>query len=275
MTDKIWTLGLIGCGNMGGALVRGVIKSGLLSPERVRVTDVDAAKAKAFAEELGVMALGNNTDIATQSDVVIFAAKPQNMAELLGELASVTAQPLYISIAAGISLMWMESRLGADARVVRVMPNTPAMIGCGAAGAARGKNVSDADMALTLDIFCAVGDALEVPESKINAVTGLSGSGPAYVFRMIEVMAKAGEKVGLEPAAALKLTLRTVLGAARMAVETGVAPAELRRRVTSPKGTTEAGLKAMEDGGFEELMEQAVSAATVRSEELGKLFAGN
>jgi len=275
MTNKTWTLGLIGCGNMGGALVRGVIKSGLLPPARVHVADADAAKAKAFAEELGVTALETNTEVATQSDVVIFAAKPQNMAELLAELSDVATKPLYISIAAGISLPWMESRLGADARVVRVMPNTPAMIGCGAAGAARGKNASDTDMALTLDIFRAVGDALEVPESKINAVTGLSGSGPAYVFRMIEAMAKAGEKVGLEPEAALKLTLQTVLGAARMAAETGVDPAELRRRVTSPKGTTEAGLKAMEDGGFEMLMERAVAAATARGEELEKQFAGN
>jgi pyrroline-5-carboxylate reductase len=270
MTEQ-WTLGLIGCGNMGSALIRGAVKSGLLDGRRVVPHDVENEKARHLAAEIGARHADTIGDLMDRADTIVLATKPQGMEAVLGEIAPrATAGHLFISIAAGIPLSMMEKRLGDGARVIRVMPNTPALLGCGAAGLARGNHARNADMDRAMDIFQSVGVAVEVPESRMDAVTGLSGSGPAYVFRLAEALARAGEKAGLPAEAALLLTKQTILGAARMMMETSDPPAELRRKVTSPGGTTEAGLRVMEDSGFEEIMERVVLRATERGAELGR-----
>jgi pyrroline-5-carboxylate reductase len=267
-----WTLGMIGVGNMGSAIARGVLKAGLLTPDRLYMTDIDSVKIDALAKELGAHACKDEKELVAAADTVLIAVKPQQIGELLGTVAPLaTPNHLFISIAAGIPTGKFCDALGAEARIIRVMPNTPAMLGCGAAGVARGGAATDADLARALDLFGSVGVAVEVEESQINAVTGLSGSGPAYVFHLIEALIEAGCAVGLSDDVSRKLTIQTVLGAARMAVETGTDPAELRRRVTSPNGTTEAGLKVMADGNFIDLVKRTVARATERGEELAKL----
>ena len=266
-----WKLGLIGAGNMGTALLAGVVKAGLVAASDVFVTDVDSGRARSLAESVGGRAVDSNTALLEAADTIILAVKPQVIGDVLGEIAPVaSARHLFISIAAGIPIGLITGALGDDARVVRVMPNTPSLLGCGAAGLASGGGATPEDMQRALDIFGAVGIAVEVEESQINAVTGLSGSGPAYVFRMVEAMVEAGVSVGLSREAAEQLTLQTVLGAARMVVETDVDPAELRRRVTSPGGTTEAGLAVMEEAGFADIVGRTVARATERGEELGR-----
>ncbi|MBN1868566.1 pyrroline-5-carboxylate reductase [Candidatus Sumerlaeota bacterium] len=267
-----WVLGFIGAGNMGSALIRGVIEAGLLSADRIRIADVDARKTSSLAKHLGVGVAANNTDLLAQADTIVLAVKPQGMIAVLSEIApGASERHLFVSIAAGVPIRKFEEALGGSARVVRVMPNTPSMIGCGAAGLARGTHATPADMERALSVFRSVGCAVEVEESQLDAVTGLSGSGPAYVFHMIEALTDAGEKAGLSREVATVLTHQTVLGAARMVVETGVEPAELRRRVTSPNGTTEAGLKILSEGGFLDLVGRTVARAAERSRELAKL----
>lgn len=268
-----WTLGLIGAGNMGSALIRGVIESNLLSPANISIYDIDTAKTANLAQELKVKVAPSPADLLKQADTIIFASKPQDIHKVLDAIApQVGPAHLFISIAAGIPLKVIAGRLGPAARLIRVMPNTPAMIGCGATGVARGAAATDADAQRALAIFGSFGLAVEVDESLLDAVTGLSGSGPAYVFYMIEALAAAGEKAGLSPDIAAALTRQTVLGAARMVIETGTNPAELRRRVTSPNGTTEAGLRVMREADFPGIIERTVAAATERGRELGRMF---
>jgi pyrroline-5-carboxylate reductase len=270
--NKSSALGFVGVGNMGGALVRGVLRAGIVEPDRLWVSDIDAAKTRRLADELKVKVAEGNRDLLGRADTVVLGVKPQTFSALLDELAP-AAEPrhLFISIAAGVPVRAITRRLGRDARVVRVMPNTPALIGCGAAGIARGGGATDADLQWALEIFNSVGVAVEVQEEEINAVTGLSGSGPAYVFHLVEALTRAGEKAGLAPETAAALTRQTLLGAARMVCESGVEPAELRRRVTSPGGTTEAGLKILADADFLGLIERMVARATQRGAELAKM----
>ncbi|HUT26044.1 MAG TPA: pyrroline-5-carboxylate reductase [Sumerlaeia bacterium] len=266
------SLGFVGVGNMGAALARGVVQSGLLPPERVWVSDVDPGKTRRLADELKVRVAEGNRDLLARTDTPVLAVKPQGFSDLLDELApAAESRHLFISIAAGVPVRAITRRLGRDARVVRVMPNTPALIGCGATGVARGGGATDADLQWTLEIFNSVGVAVEVREEQINAVTGLSGSGPAYVFHLVEALTRAGEKAGLAPETAAALTRQTLLGAARMVCESGIDPAELRRRVTSPGGTTEAGLKILADADFLGLIERMVARATERGAELARM----
>jgi pyrroline-5-carboxylate reductase len=265
-------LGIIGAGNMGAALARGVIGFQVLPPDHILVIDINSEKTAVLAEDLGVCVAPSSAELLAGSDVVVLAVKPQFMAAMLEEIAPhVRPENLIISIAAGIPAAMIEKALGGEPRVVRVMPNTPLMCGYGAAGAARGRFAGDADMQAALDIFRAVGVAVEVDESQINAVTGLSGSGPAYVFRLMEALKAAGEQAGLSPEVADVLSRQTVLGAAMMVDQTKQEPAELRRQVTSPNGTTEAGLKVLDDGGFMDLIARTVLRATERGDELAKL----
>jgi pyrroline-5-carboxylate reductase len=237
------------------------------------VLDIDVEKTARLRDEIGVNVAESHADLLARAGTIVLASKPQDVHKVLEAVAR-AARPehLFISIAAGIAIKVFQERLGAAARIVRVMPNTPAMIGCGAAGVARGPKATDADLARALAIFGAVGVAVEVAEPLLDAVTGLSGSGPAYVFYLIEALTQAGERAGLPLDVAAALTRQSVLGAARMAAETGVEPAELRRRVTSPNGTTEAGLRVLREGDFAGLIERTVAAATERSRELGRMF---
>ncbi len=263
--------GFIGSGKMAGALIRGLLRAGTARPEDVTASDPIAAAREALAVETGITALDSNIEVARRSDVLVLAVKPQSMPQVLEELQPVvTSEHLVISIAAGVNLDTLDSGLGPDCRLVRVMPNTPALVGEGASGYCLGQNATADDEALVRACLGAVGRACRVPETLLDAVTGLSGSGPAFVYLMIEALSDGGVRVGLPRDVATALAAQTVLGAARMVLETGLHPGQLKDQVTSPGGTTIAGLHALERGGLRAALMNAVEAATRRSAELAE-----
>lgn len=264
-------LAFIGAGNMAEALVRGVLRAGVACPERVAVADVDAGRLAHFQKTYGVGAAPDNLTAVRGADVVVLAVKPQVLPDVLSEIHDVVEQRhLVISIAAGVSLRRLTEGLGTRPRMVRAMPNMPALIGCGATAFCKGAGATPADGELARRVFTAVGLALEMEERHLNAVTALSGSGPAYAFYLAEVMAQAGVKLGLPPQAALELTVATMEGAGKMLRETGVSPAELRARVTSRGGTTAAALHVLDERDFPAVVDAALGAACRRAAELEK-----
>lgn len=264
-------LGFIGGGNMAKALIGGLLRAKLAAPNQILVYDVDGDKMEDLAAAHGIGSCDGNVDLVQESDLVILAVKPQTLAAVLEEIApAARTNQCFISIAAGVTLARLEHTLGKGIRIIRVMPNTPALIGSGAAGIARGAAARDADVALARAIFEAVGVAVVVEETRLDAVTAVSGSGPAYLFHFVEVLQAAAEAVGLESDVAELLVKQTVLGAARMVDELARTPAELREAVTSPGGTTAAALNVLGEGDFAGLIRRAVEAAVARSVELGK-----
>jgi pyrroline-5-carboxylate reductase len=266
------TIAFIGAGNMAGALIRGLIGTGTVPADRIIAADPDQARLSSLEEELGIRVTGDNSKAVQDATVVVLATKPQVLGQVLPDLAAIVGpDTLLISIAAGISSARIERAFPAGARVVRTMPNTPALVGAGATAIAAGSHASDADLELAETLFRSVGIAVRVPEEQIDAVTGLSGSGPAYVFAMIEALRDAGVREGLPEDGALQLASQTVFGAARLLLDEKEAPEVLRDRVTSPGGTTRAGLDALANAGFADAIQGAVRAATRRSAELGKI----
>ena len=264
------TLGFLGFGNMGGAILRGLLASQTITADRTLVYDVAPEKC-AEAEALGVTVAASPHDLARGCDTLVLAVKPQMMAEALDQLKpGLTAKTRIISITAGISISYLQDRLGKDIRVVRVMPNTPAMVNAGAAGIALSGNCVPADAACARTIFEAVGIVEVVPESLIDAVTALSGSGPAYFFYMVECLVAAATAHGLSESQGTHLAAQTLLGAGRLLIESGESASVLRERVTSKGGTTAAALEAFRSGGYERVIAAGVAAAVARSEELGK-----
>jgi len=263
-------IGFLGAGQMAAALARGWLAAGLTTPATCRASDpVPAARAK-FQEQTGCPAGADNREVVSASDVLVLAVKPQSMPALLDEIRNaVTDRHLIISIAGGITLKQLADGLLANYRLVRVMPNTPCLLCASAAAFAAGPGAKAEDAALVEKLFNAVGKAFALPESLLDAVTGLSGSGPAYVYVMIEALADGGVRMGLPRDAALTLAAQTVLGSARMVLETKQHPGMLKDAVASPGGTTIAGLHALERGGFRAAVMDAVEAATKRSAELG------
>jgi pyrroline-5-carboxylate reductase len=263
-------IGMIGGGKMGGALIEGMISRGLVQAAALTVADKDKKRCEELAGTYHVGVTADNREAVRDADVVILAIKPQNMAEVLSELAGATTRAvLFISIAAGIATTFIEEHLRGAVRVVRVMPNMPALIGEGAAALCCGAFATEADLQLTRQIFDAVGITVEVKENLMDAVTGLSGSGPGYAFLIIEALADAGVRMGLARDVALKLSAQTMAGAAKLCLRGGKHPAELRDMVTSPGGTTIAGLQALEEGRLRATLMSAVEIATQRSAELG------
>jgi pyrroline-5-carboxylate reductase len=263
-------LGLIGCGKMGGALLRGVEQALGKGSLNVALSDVMPEAVNSLRQCLSCKSTtGTPAEVAAASDVIILAVKPADVKALCETLAQVKGSRLYLSIAAGISLANLEAWLGGKQRVIRSMPNTPALVGKGAAAFARGSTATAKDAAVAAKILGAVGTADEVAEKLLDAVTGLSGSGPAYVYTVIEALADGGVLMGLPRAAALRLAAQTVAGAAEMVLSTGKHPAPLRDEVTSPGGTTIAGLEKLEQYGLRNAMIQAVRAATEKSKALG------
>jgi pyrroline-5-carboxylate reductase len=262
-------IAVIGGGKMGGALIEGMISRGMVQAAALTVSDTDEKRLDELAKAYGVHVTTDNRKALQGADLVILSVKPQNMADVLSGLAGATPTALFISIAAGIATTFIEERLGTGMRVVRVMPNLPALIGEGAAALAPGAFARKEDLELARQIFTAVGIAVEVKESLMDAVTGLSGSGPGYAFLIIEALMDAGVRMGLSGDVALKLSAQSLLGAARLCLKGETPPAELRAMVTSPGGTTLAGLKVLEEGRFRETLIAAVEAATHRSAELG------
>ncbi len=266
-------IGFIGAGAMAEALAGGLLASGV-ARERLLASDVDAARRRAFAERLGVATGADNALVARRSDVVVLAVKPGAIVPLLSELRRAAAgealRVLWISIAAGVPLAVLEAGLGAKARIVRAMPNTPALVRAGTTGLHGNAATSAGDRSTARALFEGVGIAWETSdESQLDAVTGLSGSGPAYVFAFLEALVEAGAGVGLPRDAAERLARQTVYGAAKLALESDRSPAELRQQVSSPGGTTVAGLARLEAGGFARALGEAVAAATRRAAELG------
>ncbi|HZO83313.1 MAG TPA: pyrroline-5-carboxylate reductase [Candidatus Binataceae bacterium] len=280
-------LGFIGAGNMAEALARGLIANKVFKPAELVASDVDAGRRRRFKTALRVETTTDNLAVLSAARAVLLAVKPQTIDEVLRELASAqtassnetrggpkraAAGKLFISIAAGVTLARLEGALGARARVIRVMPNAPAMVGQGMAALVRGRHATRADEVFALRIFRAVGDAVALKdEALLDTVTALSGSGPAYVYLFVKALTDAAAAEGLPAELALRMALKTVRGAEENMRRSPLSAAELIRIVASPGGTTEAALKRLDGAGFSAIVADAVHAAAARSRELGRI----
>jgi pyrroline-5-carboxylate reductase len=264
-------VGMIGAGRMATALARGFIEAGVVKADAIGASDPSDAARAAFEREVpGVKVGDENASVVKGADVVILAVKPQMMNGVLSDLRNaMPASAVVVSIAAGITLERLAAGLNAGQRIVRVMPNTPCLIGRGVSCFSLGPHATRDDAEKVSALLTAVGAAFEVPESHLDAVTGLSGSGPAFVYSMIEALTEGGVAVGLPAKLAAELAARTAAGAAEMVLQTGETPAVLRDRVTSPGGTTQAGLAVLKERQFRDSVVAAIDAATRRSAELG------
>jgi pyrroline-5-carboxylate reductase len=268
MTLKEQKIGFLGAGKMASAIIKGLLKYGI-SPENIAAGERWAPAADAARKEFGIYVTENNADVVKRSDILIIAVKPKDIEEALST-AGDTKDKLFISIAAGVTINSLEKLIGGGARVIRVMPNICATVLQSATGVSRGTNAADDDAAIALEIFSAIGVALEINEHLLNAVTGLSGSGPAFIFQLIEAMADGGVYAGLDRATAQMLAAQTVLGAAVMVLESGTHPGALKDMVCSPGGTTIEGVAVLEEKAVRAAFMDAVIAAADKSEQLGK-----
>lgn len=264
-------LGFLGAGKMASALAKGFVHSGLSTAESIIASDPYESARAAIAKDAGIRTTTSNLDVLEAADVIILAVKPDQVNDVLAELRpNFTPKHLLVSIAAGVTLARMEAALPASARVVRVMPNTPALVGASASAFATGKAATAEDAQLVQRLLSSVGVAYAVKESLLDAVTGLSGSGPAYVFLMIEALSDGGVAAGLPRDIATKLAAQTLLGSAKLLLETGQHPGALKDMVTSPGGTTIDGLHELEKGGLRAALINAVRAAAEKSKKLGQ-----
>lgn len=265
------TVGFLGAGKMATALAKGFVRAGLVSAGRLIASDVAAGARQVFAQETGARAVTDNAEVARAADVLIVAVKPAQVVEMLTALQpEIGARHLVISIAAGVPLAKLEAALPAGTRVIRVMPNTPALVGAGAAAYSLGTAATAEDGALAQSLLAAVGLAVEVKEPLLDAVTGVSGSGPAFVYLMIEALSDGGVAAGLPRDVATRLAAQTLLGAARMVLDTGLHPGALKDMVTSPGGTTIEGVHELEKAGVRAGLMNAVRAAADKARKLGQ-----
>ncbi len=264
------SIGFLGAGKMATALAKGFVQAGLVTGKQIIASDLYAGARESFARDVGATVTASNAEVVKGAQVLILAVKPDQAAGLLAEIhAAFTPNHLLVSIAAGVPIAKLEAGLSPGARVIRVMPNTPALVGASASAFALGKSATAEDGALAEKLFSAVGVAYLVKESLLDAVTGLSGSGPAYVYQFIEALSDGGVAGGLPRDVATKLAAQTVLGAAKMVLETGQHPGVLKDQVTSPGGTTIEGLHELEKGKLRGTVMSAVRAATEKSKKLG------
>ena len=271
MSVKGKKVGFLGAGNMGEALIRGLLKAGLVPTDHVFATDVRLDRLEQLGKLYGIHTLSDNALLVKRVDVVILAVKPQIIHQVLKEVApAVTTRQLFVSMAAGVPTSALRADLPKGVRLIRVMPNTPALVLEGATAVARAEGLRRGDLETAEEIFGAVGKVVVLEEELLDAVTGLSGSGPAYVALMIEALADGGVKVGLDRLTAMTLAAQTVLGSAKLLIETGAHPGQLKDMVTSPGGTAIAGITALEEGGVRRTLISAVERATLRSQELGR-----
>jgi pyrroline-5-carboxylate reductase len=260
----------IGAGNMAGALIKGLIRSGKVKPQDIQASDRRSEHLGQVEKAFGIRIAEDNPACVEGASLVVLAVKPQVMPEVMHGLAGkIPPEALVVSVAAGVTTRAIEAALGGKTRVVRAMPNTAAMVGYSATAVCPGAYATPPDLATGRELFEAVGRVVTVDEVHLDAVTGLSGSGPAYIFLIIEALADAGVKVGLSRDVALTLAAQTLLGSAHMLLETGEHPGKLKDQVTSPGGTAIAGLHTLEAGGLRTTLMNAVEAATRRSRELG------
>ena len=265
------TIGFLGAGKMATALAKGFVHAGLVTSKQIIASDVHEDARTAFAREVGAKITASNAEVVKFAQVLILAVKPDQVAGVLAEIREeFSSTHLLVSIAAGVPLTKLEAGLATNAKVIRVMPNTPALVGASASAFATGKSATPADAALAQKLLSAVGVAYQVKESLLDAVTGLSGSGPAYVYMFIEALSDGGVAAGLPRDVATKLAAQTVLGGAKMVLETGQHPGALKDQVTSPGGTTIEGVHELEKGKLRATVMSAVRAATEKSKKLGQ-----
>ncbi len=271
MLDR--TIAFLGAGNMAEAIIKGLLRAGTARPENIIGTGRRAERLDELKRAYGIRTTQDNLAAAREAEIIVLSVKPQAMDKLVVQVApALDHRKLIISVAAGVPIAALERRLGAGARIIRTMPNTPSLVGAGACALARGEHASEEDLAVASRIFQSVGITTVVEENLLDAVTGLSGSGPAYIFLVIEALSDAGVKVGLPRYTALKLAAQTVLGSAQLLIETNAHPGQLKDQVTSPGGTAIAGLHTLEAGGLRTTLINAVEAATRRAKELGEQF---
>jgi pyrroline-5-carboxylate reductase len=263
-------IAFVGGGQMAEAVIGGILAAKLCAPDRILATDPDGARLDHLKKNFGIQVVGSNHEAAVWGNVVVLAVKPQVLDGVLREIGSELANTLVVSIAAGVPIGRIMGACGGQARVIRAMPNMPAMVHEGMTALAIGSYAHEQDVATVRCIFESVGRVVPVEERLMDAVTGLSGSGPAYVFLAIEALADGGVKMGVPRDIAVVLAAQTVLGAAHMVLKTGQHPARLKDQVASPGGTTIAGLHRLEQGGLRATLIDAVEAATKRSQELGR-----
>ena len=265
-----YELGVIGAGNMAEAILRGVVSANFLPPQQIIASDCDAARRSHIADAIGVTVTDDNPQAAACEHVML-AVKPQGMADVLQDIRSAVApDAVVISIAAGISTAALDEGLGGRGRIVRIMPNTPMVVGAGMSALCAGPRAGEAELQWARQLFTASGKAVIVDEAMMDAVTAVSGSGPAYLFYLVEAMTDAGVAEGLAPDVARLLAGQTCLGASQLLMESGEQAQELRRRVTSPGGTTQRAIETMEADNVKEKLVAAIRAAAQRSRELGQ-----
>jgi pyrroline-5-carboxylate reductase len=271
---KSQRIGMLGAGNMAGALIRGLLASKSVTKDQIFASDVRADHLKELEAQYGIKTFSDNVQLAAASNLVVLAVKPQVVDRVLDQMSTSFAPgTLLVSIAAGVPIRSLEARLPEHVRVIRAMPNTAAIALAGATGIAPGSRATQDDIDVTQALFAAIGRSVVLDETLIDAVTGLSGSGPAYVMVMIEALADGGVKVGLHRDTALLLAAQTVYGSAKLLLETGEHPGRLKDMVTSPGGTAIAGLHTLESGGLRRTLIDAVDSATKRAVELGEQMA--
>jgi pyrroline-5-carboxylate reductase len=269
-------IAFIGSGNMAEALISSLIDSSVFNPDDILCSDISKKRLEYVQNNYTIHASSDNIDVVQKADIIILSVKPQIILKVLDQISeTVDSSKLIISIAAGISLEIIQKALSKEGaktcRLIRAMPNTPALVQTGATALTKGAHASENDLKSAFEIFGAVGKTVEINEALMDAVTGLSGSGPAYVFLMIDALADAGVKVGLPKDISMALSIQTVLGAAKLASESKDSPAKLKDMVTSPGGTTIAGINSLEKGNLKTVLINAVEAATQRSRELGSI----
>jgi len=265
------TIGFIGAGNMAEALIRGLVRGNHIPAKRVVASGPRRERLDELAAAYGIDTTTSNVEVVARCNLVVLSVKPQILDKVLREVGDkLLAGTLVVSIAAGVDTATIEETVAEGVRVVRAMPNTPALVGAGATAVSAGKHASEADLKTARAMFDAVGITVELDESHLDAVTGLSGSGPAYIFLILEALADAGVKVGLARRNAQRLAAQTVMGSAKLLLETDEHPGKLKDMVTSPGGTAIAGLHTLEEGGLRTTLMNAVETATKRARELGR-----
>jgi pyrroline-5-carboxylate reductase len=265
------TFGFLGAGNMAEALIRGLIHGGVVPAENIIASAPRSERQDELRTAYGIVATADNAEVARRADVLVLSVKPQILERVVHEVAEhVGTGTLVVSVAAGVDTATIESLLPTGARVVRAMPNMPALVRAGATAISRGSHATEADLGEARTIFDAVGLTVVLDENQLDAVTGLSGSGPAYIFLILEALADAGVKVGLSRRNAQRLAAQTVMGSAKLLLDTDEHPGRLKDMVTSPGGTAIAGLHTLEQGGLRTTLINAVETATKRARELGR-----
>jgi pyrroline-5-carboxylate reductase len=265
------TIGFIGAGNMAEALIRGLVRGGHIAADRITASAPRRERLDELSAAYAIAVTSDNREVARRAELVVLSVKPQILDKVLREVGDqLRPGALVISIAAGVDTETIEAAVTDGVRVIRAMPNTPALVGAGATAISAGRHASEADLATARAVFDAVGITVTLDESHLDAVTGLSGSGPAYIFLILEALADAGVKVGLSRRNAQRLAAQTVMGSAKLLLETDEHPGKLKDMVTSPGGTAIAGLHTLEEGGLRTTLINAVETATKRARELGR-----